>query len=64
MNSEETHIEDKAAEEKTYTLEDLDFLLELMEKKRFRLLKSILSDWNEADIAEFLEEVSDQLGGD
>ncbi len=46
----------------TYTLENLDELLDLIREKKYRLLKSILSEWNEADIAEFLEEVSDRLG--
>ncbi len=46
----------------TYTLENLDELLDLIREKKFRMLKSILSEWNEADIAEFLEEVSDRLG--
>ena len=46
----------------TYTLENLDELLDLIKEKKFRMLKSILSEWNEADIAEFLEEVSDRLG--
>ncbi len=46
----------------TYTLENLDELLDLVREKKFRQLKSILSEWNAADIAEFLEEVSDRLG--
>jgi magnesium transporter len=48
----------------TYTLEDLDTLLDLIREKKFRQLKSILSQWNEADIAEFLEEVTDRMGPD
>ena len=46
------------------TLEDLDDLLDLVREKKYRQLKAALVEWNEADIAEFLEEVSDRLGPD
>ena len=36
---------------------NLDQLLELVEKKQFRRLKDLLSDMNEVDIAEFLDEL-------
>ena len=36
---------------------DLDQLLELVRTKQFRQLKEILSDMNEVDIAEFLDEL-------
>lgn len=42
--------------------ENLDELLDLVKDRQYRQLKAILVDWNEADIAEFLEEVSDRFG--
>ena len=36
---------------------DLDQLLELVQQKKFRQLKEILSNMNEVDIAEFLDEL-------
>jgi len=36
---------------------DIDLLLELVESKQFRRLKEILSEMNEVDIAEFMDEV-------
>jgi len=36
---------------------DMDLLLELVEQKQFRRLKELLSDMNEVDIAEFMDEV-------
>ena len=36
---------------------DLDQLLELVENKQFRRLKDLLSDMNEVDVAEFLDEL-------
>lgn len=36
---------------------DLDLLLDLVSKKQFRRLKDLLSEMNEVDIAEFLDEV-------
>jgi len=36
---------------------DLDQLLELVAKKQFRRLKDLLSDMNEVDVAEFLDEL-------
>ena len=36
---------------------DLDQLMELVAKKQFRRLKDLLSDMNEVDIAEFLDEL-------
>ena len=36
---------------------NLDQLLELVEKKQFRRLKDLLSDMNEVDLAEFLDEL-------
>ena len=36
---------------------DIDLLLELVETKQFRRLKEILSEMNEVDIAEFMDEV-------
>ena len=36
---------------------DLDLLLELAEQKQFRRLKEILSDMNEVDVAEFMDEL-------
>ena len=41
---------------------DLEMLLELAAQKKFRQLKEILSEMNEVDVAEFLDEVEpDQL---
>ena len=36
---------------------DIDLLLELVENKQFRRLKELLSEMNEVDIAEFMDEV-------
>ena len=36
---------------------DLDLLLELVEQRKFRSLKELLSQMNEVDIAEFLDEL-------
>ena len=36
---------------------DIDLLLELVESKQFRRLKELLSEMNEVDIAEFMDEV-------
>ena len=36
---------------------DIDQLLELVENKQFRRLKELLSEMNEVDIAEFMDEV-------
>lgn len=38
---------------------DLELLLQYVEEHKFRLLRSQLSEMNEADIAEFMEEVDD-----
>ena len=38
---------------------DLELLLELVAQKQFRRLKEILSEMNEVDVAEFMEEVED-----
>ena len=51
-------------EKNTLTMEDLDVLLDLVREKKYRQLKEILVEWNEADIAEFLEEISEQFGSD
>ena len=40
---------------------DMDLLLELAEQKQFRKLKEILSEMNEVDIAEFMDEVEPEL---
>ena len=36
---------------------DLDLLLELANSKQYRRLKELLSDMNEVDIAEFMDEL-------
>lgn len=36
---------------------DLDLLLELVEQRKFRSMKELLSQMNEVDIAEFLDEL-------
>ena len=36
---------------------DIEQLLELVETKQFRRLKELLSEMNEVDIAEFMDEV-------
>ena len=36
---------------------DLDQLLELVDRKQFRRLKDLLSEMNEVDVAEFLDEL-------
>ena len=38
---------------------DLELLLELVAQKQFRRLKEILSEMNEVDVAEFMEEIED-----
>jgi magnesium transporter len=45
-------------------MENLDELLDMVRNKKYRALQTTLVNWNEADIAEFLEEVSDQLGSE
>lgn len=51
-------------EKNTLTLENRDELLELVKGKKYRQLKEILSQWNEADIAELLEEISEEFGAE
>ena len=51
-------------EKNTLTLENLDVLLDLVREKKYRQLKEILVTWNEADIAELLEEISEEFGGE
>ncbi len=48
--------------ENTLTLQDLPQILELVKQKKYRQVSTIIADWNEADIAELLEEISDRLG--
>ena len=40
---------------------DMELLLELAEQKQFRRLKELLSEMNEVDIAEFMDEVEPEL---
>ncbi len=50
--------------EANLTMSDLEELLDLVRKKQYRQLNQIIAQWNEADIAELLEEISDRLGPD
>ncbi|MCD8143973.1 MAG: magnesium transporter [Oscillospiraceae bacterium] len=49
-------------QENNLTLENLDELLNMVREKKYRQLNSIIVQWNEADIAELLEEISDRFG--
>ncbi len=49
-------------QENILTLENLDELLNMVKEKKYRQLNSIIVQWNEADIAELLEEISDRFG--
>ena len=48
----------------TLTLDDLDDLLQMIREKKYRQLQEVLITWNEADIAELLEEISEEFGSD
>ena len=41
---------------------DLDRLMELVQERKFRALREILTEMNEVDIAEFLDELDVEIG--